>query len=104
MALPRRSAASLGLAAGTLAFAVVHVPMEREALAMASDGRRGRAVLAAAYELSGGLVAPIAIHFAINALNLRWWRHEPPRSVRHDGSRCDVDVQNRGGGNRTHKA
>lgn len=56
----------------TLLFAVVHVPVERQLWAWPFLAGAMGLLMAALFELSGGLVAPIALHFAINALNLRW--------------------------------
>ena len=56
----------------TLLFAVVHVPMERKLWLWPLLAGGIGLVMAALFEFSGGLVAPIALHFAINALNLRW--------------------------------
>lgn len=61
-----------GIPAATLLFAAVHVPLDRAMwvwpIAAGAVGL-GIALLA---ESSGGLVGPIAVHFAVNAINLRW--------------------------------
>ena len=56
----------------TLAFAVVHVPMERDLWPWPLMAGGIGLVMAGLFELSGGLIGPIALHFAVNALNLRW--------------------------------
>lgn len=56
----------------TLVFAIVHLPMQRELWLWPFLAFGIGLLLAWLYELSGGLVGPIALHFAINALNLRW--------------------------------
>ena len=65
----------IGWPLATLLFAVVHVPMERELWLWPFLAGAIGLVMAALYEVSGGLVGPIALHFAINALNLRWLAH-----------------------------
>ena len=63
---------AIGLIPASILFGLVHIPMERALrwwplLAFAIGLCMG-----ALYDAFGGLVAPIAMHFAINALNLRW--------------------------------
>ena len=62
----------LGWPTATLLFAVVHVPMERDLLAWPFLAGGVGLLLAWSFEVSGGLMAPIGLHFAVNALNLRW--------------------------------
>lgn len=56
----------------TVLFALVHVPVERDLWPWPVLAGGIGLVLAAMFAFSGGLVGPIALHFAINAMNLRW--------------------------------
>jgi membrane protease YdiL (CAAX protease family) len=68
----------LGFVPATVLFGVVHIPIDRDLrpwpfLAMTIGG-----IMGGLYWWFEGLVAPIAMHFAINALNLRWLASRGP--------------------------
>ena len=62
----------LGLLTTSILFALVHVPMERALLLWPLFAFGMGLVVGGLYEWTGSLPAPIAVHFTINFLNLRW--------------------------------
>lgn len=61
-----------GIPAATVLFAVVHVPLDRAMWAWPIAAGAVGLGIALMAEASGGLIGPIAVHFAVNAINLRW--------------------------------
>jgi len=62
----------IGLIATAVLFALVHVPMERDLLPWPIFAFGMGLIVGALYQWSGALPGPIAVHFTINFLNLRW--------------------------------
>ena len=63
---------AVGLWLASLLFGLVHVPIERALRPWPVIAFGIGLCMGILYDVFGGLVAPIAMHFAINALNLRW--------------------------------
>ena len=63
---------AIGLVPASLLFGLVHIPTERALRPWPILAFGMGLVMGGLYSWFGGLVAPIAMHFALNALNLRW--------------------------------
>jgi membrane protease YdiL (CAAX protease family) len=62
----------LGLVLTSILFAAVHVPIERALWPWPIFALGMGLLLGAFYDWSGSLPGPVAVHFTINFLNLRW--------------------------------
>ena len=62
----------LGLATASLLFGCIHFPFDRRLLAWTAFAIGMGFCLGAIYDFTGGLMAPIGVHFLVNAVNLMW--------------------------------
>ena len=62
----------LGIGVGVILFAAAHVPLERDLLLYPVFALGAGAILGGLYHATEATMAPIACHFVVNLLNLRW--------------------------------